>query len=299
MSLALCFGLRAESVQIVVAGLGGQEEYESRFQQLAKDAQKLAEASGTRSIALLGESSTRASMQKALEDNAKSLKPEDTLSLVLIGHGTHDGDEFKFNVRGQDITGQDIANWMDRIAGRQLLVFACSAGGGAVNTVKRADRVVISATRSGQERNAIVFARYWVEAMRDATADADKNDVISALEAFRYADRKTTQFYETQKRLATEHAVLEDTGKLEAARNPGPENGQGLQAGRFAVVRLGPVQNAMRSPEKQKLLEKKEELEQEIDKLKFEKAAMPVAEYKKKLSALLVDLARVQEELDK
>ena len=33
--------------------------------------------------------------------------------------------------------------------------------------------------------------------------------------------------------------------------------------------------------------------------LKFEKAALPTDEYKKRLAALLVELARVQEALDK
>ena len=39
--------------------------------------------------------------------------------------------------------------------------------------------------------------------------------------------------------------------------------------------------------------------EARIDRLKLEKAAMPVEVYRKQLSALLVELARVQEELDK
>ena len=76
-----------------------------------------------------------------------------------------------------------------------------------------------------------MFARYWAEALRDPAADADKNEAVSALEAFHYAQRKTTEFFDTQKRLATEHAVLEDTGKGEGERDPKAENGAG-QAGR-------------------------------------------------------------------
>ena len=40
-------------------------------------------------------------------------------------------------------------------------------------------------------------------------------------------------------------------------------------------------------------------MEQQIDKLKYEKAATPPDEYKKQLAALLLELARTQEELDK
>ena len=53
----------------------------------------------------------------------------------------------------------------------------------------------------------VVFPRYWIEALKDPATDADKNESISALEAFRYAQAKVTKFFETQNRLATEHAA--------------------------------------------------------------------------------------------
>jgi hypothetical protein len=144
-----------------------------------------------------------------------------------------------------------------------------------------------------------VFARYWVEALSDPAADTDKNDVVSALEAFRYADKKTAAFYESQKRLATEHAVLEDTGKGEAVRAPAPENGEGQLAAAFPLLRIGAAATAAQNPAKVELLAKREQLEQQIDKLKYEKAAMAPEEYKKQLGALLLELARTQEALDK
>jgi hypothetical protein len=145
--------------------------------------------------------------------------------------------------------------------------------------------VVITATRTGTEKNATVFARYWIEALRDPAADKDKNEIITAREAFEYADQKTKRFYETQKRLATEHAQLVDAG--------------GGMAGRFALVRFGATEAALRDPAKRDLLAKREELEAQIDKLKYEKAALPTGEYKKQLAALLLNLAKVQAELDK
>jgi hypothetical protein len=123
--------------------------------------------------------------------------------------------------------------------------------------------------------------------------------VISALEAFQYADRKTASFYESQKRLATEHAVIEDTGKKEAVRAPSAENGEGLLASNFVLLRLGAAQKAANDPAKRALLEKKEELERKIDTLKYQKAAMSAEDYKKQLSDALLELARVQQELDK
>jgi hypothetical protein len=161
------------------------------------------------------------------------------------------------------------------------------------------NRVVITATKAGSERNATVFARYWVEALRDGTADTDKNETISALEAFRYAEAKTAQFYETQKRLATEHPVLEDTGRGEGVKSPSPENGYGLVAATFPVLRLGSNAATTATPQQKGLLTKKQSLEEQIDRLKYQKAAMPLEEYRKQLGALVLELAKIQAELEK
>ena len=117
---------------------------------------------------------------------------------------------------------------------------------------------MITATKSGNEKNATVFARYWVEALRDPAADTDKNGVISALEAYHYAEQKTGKFYDTQNRLATEHAMLNDTGKGEGVRDPSPANGEGRLAASFTVIRLGSEQEAASNPEKRALLARKQ-----------------------------------------
>jgi hypothetical protein len=138
-----------------------------------------------------------------------------------------------------------------------------------------------------------------VEALSDASADVDKNEAVSALEAFQYADRKTAAFYESQKRLATEHAVIEDTSKKEAVRAVSTDNGEGALAASFVLLRLGATQRAANDPAKRALLEKREELERKIDLLKYQKAAMPVEDYKRQLTDALLELAKTQEELDK
>jgi hypothetical protein len=220
--------------------------------------------------------------------------------LMLIGHGSYDGAEYKFNIPGPDLSGADLASLLDHVpAGRQLVVVTTSSSGGSIEFLRRANRVVITATKGGSEKNATVFARFWAEALRDPAADADKNEAVSALEAFHYAQRKTTEFFETQKRLATEHSVLEDTGKGDGERDPKAENGQGKLASAFPVVRLGANAAAARDPNKRPLLDKKEQIEDSIDKLKYEKAAMNAADYKKQLTALLLELAKVQEALEK
>ena len=165
-----------------------------------------------------------------------------------------------------------------------------------MQVLERPGRAVIAATKSGTEKNATVFARYWVEALQDPAADTDKSDSISAMEAFSYAAKKTAAFYDSQKRLATEHAVFNDTGRGDPVREAG--NGQGLLMSSFTLLRLGTNQQAAKDPAKRALLEKKDELEQKIDTLKYQKAAMDPQDYKKQLTDALVELAKVQEQLD-
>jgi hypothetical protein len=180
-----------------------------------------------------------------------------------------------------------------------LIVNTTSASGGSIGSLQRAGRIMIAATKTGTEKNATVFARYWVDALRDSSADVDKNEAITALEAFQFADHKTVSFYESQKRLATEHAVIEDTGKKEAVRATSTENGEGLLAANFVLLRLGAAQIAANDPAKRALLDKKEDLERKIDTLKIQKAAMSADDYKRQLTDTLVDLAKIQAELDK
>ena len=297
--LAALLPLQATTYYVNIAGIGGEPDYEQRFATLALDANKFVSATPDAKVyTLYGPDATRAKLRSVLGEIAKLSKPEDSFVLLVIGHGSFDNVDYKVNLPGPDITSIELASLLDRIPARQLIVNTTSASGASADALRKENRAVITATKSGTERNATVFARYWVEALRDPAADADKNEVVTALEAYRYADQKTTQFYETAKRLATEHAMLEDTGKGDGVRSPGPDNGQGLLAARFPILRLGEAQKAALDPEMQKLLAKKEALEQKIDQLKYRKAAMPTSEYKTQLTQLLLELARTQKELD-
>lgn len=299
--MCLAGAARPASFYLTVAGLGGEPEFEQRFSSQAKELDKIYQQGGpeARVVTLMGAEATKGKIRDALERFAREAKGEDVVIVTLIGHGGYDGADYKFAVPGPDLSATELASALDRIAAkRQLVVNATSASGASLAALEKPGRAVITATRTGTEKNATVFARYWVDALRDGSADADKNESISALEAYRYADQRTARFYETQKRLATEHAMLEDTGKGEAVRAPSAENGEGLLAAQIVVVRMGSVQAAARTPEKRKLLERKEQLERDIDTLKYQKAAMAEDEYRKKLTALLLELAQTQEEID-
>ncbi len=303
LALTLCgLGLpaRAATYFVIVAGLGGEPDYEQRFTAAANDLDRIFKSEGPSAhvITLTGAEATAAKLREALGNVARDAKADDDFALILIGHGTFDGVEYKFNLVGPDLTAAEIASLCDRIAAhRQLIVDTTSASGGAVQALERPGRAVIAATKSGTEKNATVFARYWVEALQDPSTDIDKSDSISAMEAFSYASKKTAAFYDSQKRLATEHAVFNDTGTGEPVRQAG--DGQGVLLSSFTLLRLGTSQQAANDPAKRALLEQKDELEQKIDTLKYQKAAMDPADYKKQLTDALVELAKVQEELDR
>ncbi len=272
---------------LTVAGLGGEPDYEQRFAALATDTDKILRAGGgsDRVIETLkGPDATKAKFVASLNRIAGQAKPADVFMLMMIGHGTFDGAEYKFNLPGPDISGTELAGALNRIpASRQLIVDMTSASGGIVPALKKDGRTVITATKSGMEKNATVFARFWVEALQDPTADIDKNGSISALEAFQFAERKTKAFFSDQKRLATEHAQLEDQQRAAA----------------FPLLRYGTAAAVVNDPAKRDLLGKKEEIENQIDALKYQKDLMAPDDYKRQISSLLLQLAKIQELIDK
>jgi hypothetical protein len=298
--LGCALSAHAATYYVTITGLGGEADYTQRFKMWADDIDaSLKKAGGDTNVVTL-QTPTRDQVRARFADVAKQAKATDSLVVILIGHGTYDGLDYKFNLQGPDITASELAGLMDHVpAQRQLVVNTTECSGGSIEQLRRPTRIVVAATRAGTERNATVFARYFAEALREPAADTDKNESVSALEAFKYAQQKTADFFETQKRLASEHAVIEDTGKGTGERNPNLENGQGRLAAAFPVVRLGANAAAARDPAKKSLLDRKEQLEQAIDKLKFEKAAMQSADYKRRLTQLLLELAQVQEAIDK
>ncbi len=299
--LASVMAAPATTYFVTISGLGGEPDYVQRFKMWADDIDgSLKKAGGDINVTTLV-APTRDKIRARMAELATQAKPNDSLVLMLIGHGSFDGVDYKFNIPNTDVTGAELAAMMDRVpASRQCVVNMTSASGGSIQFLRKPGRVVIAATKSGTEKNATIFARYFAEALREPAADSDKNESISALEAFLYAQRKTKDFYDAQKRLATEHAVLEDTGKGEGGL-PQPNNpdGEGRLAASFSLVRLGANAAAANDPVKRPLLDRKEQLEQEIDKLKYDKAALPADEYKKRLASLLLELSKIQEALDK
>jgi hypothetical protein len=282
-ALLAAFAVRAEPHYLIVAGLGGEPRYESAF---TEHAQTLAEAArrttgdDSRVEILRGEDATAEALRAAFVDLASRMQAADSLIVFLIGHGSYDGERYKLNLKGPDLDGKELAELLAGIPARaQLIVNATSASGAVLEDWAADGRIIVTATRSGAERNATRFAEHWADALSSAEADVDKNGTVSAQEAFDYAARKVAESYETEGTLATEHPQL-----------------VGDAAPRFTVARL--TDRPTLTPQLEGLTARLTELENDIEALRLRRDEMAPDAYLNALQNLLVQLARVQQEID-
>ena len=273
---------RAELYYLIVGGLGGDPVYAESF---AESASAMAEAArrttgdAARITVLSGEGATREALEAAFASLSRRLAAADRLAVFLIGHGTYDGADYKFNLTGPDIDGAAFAALLEGVPARnQLVVNATSASGAVLETWAADNRVVITATRSGRERNATRFAEHWASALSSADADVNKNGSLSAQEAYDYASRRTAESFESDGQLATEHPEI-----------------RGEIAGGFEVSRL--TARATVSPAVAALQERAEDLEEQVAALRLRREELG-DNYLPQLQALLVELAEVQEQID-
>jgi hypothetical protein len=221
------------------------------------------------------------------------------LWLVLIGHGTFDGKEARFNLRGPDVSTTDLALWLKPFQRPLAVVDTTASSAPFMAKLSATNRVIITATRSGHEQNFTRFGQYFAEALTNPEADLDKDGQVSLLEAFLTASRQTADFYKTEGRLATEHALLDDNGDglgtpadwftgLRATKRA-KENAplDGLLARQWALIpseaerKLTPEQRARRDA-----------LEREVLLLRDKKDQIDETSYYRQLEKLLLDLAR-------
>jgi hypothetical protein len=271
---------------LVLSGLGGEPQYEQRFEKWGEQVSKAAvTATGDAALVqrLAGRETTRAKIDSALRAAAQKARAGDRFVLVLFGHGSFDGNDYRFNIPGEDITGVELRTLLDRFPEgvSQLVVNATSTSGAIVDSWAGPRRIVIAATKSGGERNATRFGGYFAEAMGSSDADADKDGNVSAQEAYDYANRKVTESFKTDASVATEHARL-----------AGPD------AARFVVARLGAAALLARDPQLAALRGEQDGIEQRIDQMRAQKATLSEDDYYAKLEPVLLEMARLGRRID-
>jgi hypothetical protein len=288
---------------LVVVGAAGDPEYQPLFESWADDWRTATErASAEFSVIGLdgeGEQPDRERVQTWL---AKSHDGVDLVWLVLIGHGTFEGETAKFNLRGPDVSAKELAEWMSAVKAPLTVINCASASAPFINRLSAKGRVVITATKSGHELNFARFGQHIAEAINDPQADLDKDEQTSLLEAYLTACRRVEEFYEREQRLATEHALLDDNGDglgTPAAWFRGvratqrAKEGAALDGVRAHQIHLVPSHREARLPAE--VRKRRDAIELEIAALRGEREKLDADEYYRRLEWLMVQLARLYE----
>jgi hypothetical protein len=212
---------------------------------------------------------------------------------VLVGHGSGEGEDTKISIPGPDLSARDFAQLLSRFPTQKVaFVNLTSASGDMLPLLSGPNRVIITATKSSFERNESHFAQYFADALSKDVADTDKDGRVSLLEAFRYAAVETKRVYETDTRLQTEHAQLEDMGMKVGVAEPDGRTGEGLLARRFFLDGAFVTRAGANDPQLAALYKDKFALEDQIDQLRIKKASLAADAYDDALEGLLVQLAR-------
>jgi hypothetical protein len=290
---------------MVVVGAPGEDEYAKEFEKWASFWERASRDGGAKYLSIgagrTNEMTDWEQLKQTLAAEPKELDGE--LWLVLIGHGTFDGKEAKFNLRGPDLSAGDLADWLKPVR-RPLAVINCASSSGPfINKLSATNRVIVTATKSGYEQNYARFGRYMAEAIVDPQADLDKDGQTSLLEAFLMASGRVAEFYNTEGRLATEHALLDDNGDglgtpadwfrgiraVKKAKEGG--SADGLRAHQLHLVR---------SDQEQKLSAqvraRRDELELAISRLRDTKNQAKEDDYYRQLEKLLLELATLYQQ---
>src|ERR1051326_4950874 len=287
----------ADSSALILRGVSGDEDHEAKFAKWAAGTQKALidkfGFSADRVTVLIDKQTAQAEIQKAFVTLKQQLKAGETFFLFLIGHGSGDNGQYKFNIFGPDYTADDYNKLLATLnVGRIVIVAATPASGAALEKFGGKNRIVITATRSGQEGNDVVFYDYFLEGLQSTAADEDKDQKVSVWEAFKYAVSGTERFYKEEGRLATEHPQLSDNGADKTSTNV--KDAPLLARSTSFQVDRPIVSN---DPKLQALLNQRKELEQKIEELRISKSSIPDAEYDKQMEELLVQLALKNQEI--
>jgi hypothetical protein len=291
---------------LLVSGASGGEKYAEQMKQWRALLQSaLADRHGfeANNIKVLtdesvqgGTTGSAANVKAAFGELRKVLTGDDLLLVVLLGHGTFDGDVAKFNLVGPDLTASDWNQMLGGLPSRLVLVNTTESSFPFLEALKGKGRIVITATNSAAQKYATVFPDYFVKALGEASTDLDKNGRTSILEVFDATSQAVKQHYEQRGQLSTERALLDDngdgTGREQGADGPdgGLARSWNLDAEPAAVAN---------NPELAALVKQQRSLEAQAEELKAKKGDMPPPEWQAAYEKLMLELARVSQEIRK
>ena len=239
--------------------------------------------------------STAENVRRAIASVSARMGRDDVFLIVLIGHGTFDGTDAKFNLVGPDLESTEWSALLKSVPGRIVIVNTSSASFPVLERLSGPRRIVITATDSSAQRYDTVFPEYFIRALTDSAADLDKNERISMWEAFTAASAGVRRHYQQRGQLSTEHALLDDNGDGVGSEHTTPGEDGSLASRTYldpALPGAAPTDDVLL-----KLLQRKTNLEAEVEDLKIRRAFLPAADYAKEFERLMIDLAQVSHDI--
>lgn len=274
----------AEHYVLVVQGLAGEPFYQRQFDEQSS---AIAAASQTlnpeqETLALTGANATKEAIQSWFQEIDSQAKNGDTVMVFLIGHGSHDQRDYKFNLRGPDLTGTELLTLLEsNQASTKFVLNSSSSSGALLNAFKEKDIILATATKSGREKNATRFGRFFSMALTEESADLDKDKRIDIAEAFAWAERATADFYTGEGLLATEHPQL-----------------QGSNADRVTLNRWQQRPANASNPKLKALYAERDKVDREVERLRIRRIGMSKDDYLLDFQELMLELADIQDQID-
>jgi hypothetical protein len=291
----------ADRYALIVAGAPGAEDLAVQqkgwARRLAGELTGRLGVDGSRVTVLVGGDgpagtrATRENVRAAIERVRQRASPDDLFAIVLIGHGTFDGVSAKFNLVGPDLDASDWASLLEPVRARVVLVNTTAASAPFLGRLAGPRRVIVTATSNAAQRFDTVFAEPFTAAFAEADADLDKDGRVSIWEAFAFASARVKRYYDQRGQLATERAVLDDTGDG-VGKEAGEVGPDGSVASRL-FLDAGPEVGRAASPAVSELLARRQRLLDDLDELKRKRSFMPAEDYDRELERLLVEIARL------
>ncbi len=287
--LMVCMGPFAHAIErqmevLIVRGADGEEVYGKKFDAQVKAWQEACSKGQVKAAVI-----TRLDDLKSRVASVKS-----SLWIVMIGHGTFDGREAKFNLSGPDLSVAQLAEWLKPLPQEVVVVNTASASGAWVKPLSGSKRVIVSATKSADEVFYTRFSEFMAKAIVGLPeADADQDRQVSLVEAFLYAAKQAAQFYETEERIATEHAIIEDNGDGVGTRSEVFE-GVRPKDPKFDGARslqLALVLNEDEMKLSDEVRTKRDALEAKVRELVAQKSSIKEDEYYRELEKLFREIA--------
>jgi hypothetical protein len=286
--LLLPVSLSADTYIAIVQGLAGEEYYQRVFTEQTEATEKAAQSIVKDTgdvIKVFRENRTlKQDLLSWLDTIAVNISKQDRVLFFYNGHGSYSGQVYKFNLPGEDLTGEEIKTAFDKLNAELKLILNTGSSSGALLSVFADDdkTVVITATKSGGQRNATRFGQFIMAALTDDSADVDKNQQISAKEAFDYAQQQTNNFYQEEGLIATENSVI-----------------QGEHSNLLIVSSLADQSNINSNPQLAALYQERDEFDLAIQRLRIQRVGMSDKVYRNEFQSLMIELSLLQEKIDK